>query len=99
MTTTKTNNNKLKLKGIQPNQLKPFQVKSLYYQLQTFQEIKLLILFSTVPGLSSLVSYKDDDQEGDEGEEEDEASNGLKNVVWFLDGAPFFVLNLLGRVC
>ena len=53
----------------------------------------MILNFKTVPGVPSLVSYKDDDQEGDEGEEEDEASNGLKNVVWFLEGAPFFCLN------
>jgi hypothetical protein len=44
----------------------------------------LIFNFEIAPGLSSLVSYKDDDQEGDEEEEENEASNGLRNVVWFL---------------
>lgn len=84
----------MKLMGIHPNQLNPLQVKSLYNQLQIFQKnYEIDFNFKTVPGVASLVSYKDDDQEGDEGEEEDEASNGLKNVVWFLEGAPFFCLN------
>jgi hypothetical protein len=44
--------------------------------------------------MPSLVSYKDDDQEGEE-EEGDEASNGLKNVVWFFERSLLFVLNCL----